>query len=393
MAERVRFLALQEEYREVEAEVSRRFSRVLSSQSFVLGEQTTELETAMARLVGVRHAVAVSSGSDALFLALRALDVGSRAAVLVPSYTYIASAGAVVHAGAVPVFTDVDSHTLNVGAREVEAALREQFDERGGEYFHRATGARLAAVLVVHLFGRAAAMREIGALATRLRIHVVEDAAQAIGAAVDGLAVGAWGKVGCFSFYPTKNLGGAGDGGVLTTDDAELATRLARLRVHGADGRALQAELGVNARMGELQAAYLNAKWPHLDAWTRRRDRFADEYAERLAALPLEALEALPRARAPQHVHHQVAVRILGGRRDRVVRTLAEAGIESRVFYPAGLHRQPCFRAYGAERARLPVTDAAADEILCLPLHAFLGADAVGVVCDALERALASCVS
>ena len=388
MPERVRFLALQEEYREVEAEVARRFSRVLTSQSFVLGEQTVELETAMARLVGVRHAVAVSSGSDALFLALRALDVGSGAAVLVPSYTFIASAGAVVHAGAVPVFTDVDPRTLNIGAQEIEAALREQFDERRGEYFHRATGTRLAAVLVVHLFGRAAAMRDLGPLAARLRIHVVEDAAQAIGAAVDGLAVGAWGRLGCFSFYPTKNLGGAGDGGVLTTDDADLATRLARLRVHGAEASALQAELGVNARMGELQAAYLNAKWPHLDAWTRRRDRFADEYAERLAALPREALEPLPHASGREHVHHQVAVRILGGRRDRVVRALAEAGIESRVFYPAGLHRQPCFRRYGTERVQLPVTDAAADEILCLPIHAVLGTDGVGAVCDALSRAI-----
>lgn len=391
MPERIRFLALQEEYREVEAEVARRFSRVLASQSFVLGEQTTELEAAMARLVGVSHAVAVSSGSDALFLALRALDVGAGTAVLVPSYTYIASAGAVVHAGAVPVFTDVDPQTLNVGPREIEAALRDQFEERDGEHFHRETGARLAAVLVVHLFGRVAAMREIRPLAARLGIHVVEDAAQAIGAAVDGVAVGAWGKIGCFSFYPTKNLGGAGDGGVLTTDDAELASRLARLRVHGADGSTLQAELGVNARMGELQAAYLNAKWPHLDAWTRRRDLVADAYAERLGALPRAALVTLPHANSPEHVHHQVAVRILGGRRERVVRALAEAGIDSRVFYPAGLHRQPCFRAYGTERVRLPVTDAAADEILCLPVHAFLDVGAVGTVCDALARTLASC--
>jgi dTDP-4-amino-4,6-dideoxygalactose transaminase len=391
MPERIRFLALQEEYREVEAEVAHRFSRVLASQSFVLGEQTTELEAAMARLVGVSHAVAVSSGSDALFLALRALDVGTGTAVLVPSYTYIASAGAVVHAGAVPVFADVDPQTLNVGPREIEAALRDQFEERDGEHFHRETGARLAAVLVVHLFGRAAAMREIRPLAARLGIHVVEDAAQAIGAGVDGIAVGAWGKIGCFSFYPTKNLGGAGDGGVLTTDDAELASRLARLRVHGADGSAMQAELGVNARMGELQAAYLNAKWPHLDAWTRQRDLVADAYAERLGALPRAALGMLPHANAPEHVHHQVAVRILGGRRERVVHALAEAGIDSRVFYPAGLHRQPCFRAYGTEQVRLPVTDAAADEILCLPIHAFLDAAAVGTVCDALARALASC--
>ena len=390
MPERIRFLALAEEYRAVEADVASRFARVLAGHSFVLGAETSELEAAMTRLTGARHAVAVSSGSDALFLALRALDIGRGSAVLVPAYTYIASAGAVVHAGAVPVFADVDRETLNVGAAEIEAALATQFVASDGAYFHHASGARLAALLVVHLFGRIAPMREIATLAARLGIPVIEDAAQAIGAAGELGAAGALGAAGCFSFYPTKNLGGAGDGGVVTTNDGAVAQRLARLRVHGADGTPLHQELGINARMGELQAAYLNAKWRQLDEWNRARDRLAAVYARRLAELPRDRIELPCVERAPRNVHHQLPVRVNGGARARVAASLESAGIETRVFYPVGLHRQPCFREYGAAEQRLPVTDAAADEILCLPIHPFLDEDDVAAVCDALARALAA---
>jgi len=242
----------------------------------------------------------------------------------------------------------------------------------------------------VHLFGRMAAMGEIADLAAQLGIHVIEDAAQAIGAACEHGAAGAIGAAGCFSFYPTKNLGGAGEGGVVTTGDAEVARRLASLRVHGADGSPLHRELGVNARMGELQAAYINAKWPQLGAWNRARDRLAGAYAHALAALPADRIAMLSPERAPRHVHHQLAVRVRGGARARVVASLADAGIESRVFYPVGLHRQPCFREYGAAEQRLPVTDAAADEVLCLPIHPFLDEDDVAAVCAALARALGS---
>jgi dTDP-4-amino-4,6-dideoxygalactose transaminase len=390
MPEPIRFLALAEEYRAVEGEVGARFARVLGSQSFVLGRETQALEAAMARLTGARHAVAVSSGSDALFLALEALGIGRGSAVLVPAYTYIASAGAVVHAGAVPVFTDVDRETLNVGPAEIDSALAVQFEARDGGYSHRASGARLAALLVVHLFGRIAPMREIAAAAARLGIPVIEDAAQAIGAAGEAGAAGAIGAAGCFSFYPTKNLGGAGDGGVVTTNDPALAERIVRLRVHGADGTPLHRELGINARMGELQAAYLNAKWPRLEEWNRARDHLAAAYAHGLAALPQEQIAALPLERAPRNVHHQLAVRVRGGRRGEVAAALARAGIETRVFYPVGLHRQPCFGEYGAGEQKLPITDTAADEILCLPIHPFLDENDVAAVCDALGRALAS---
>jgi dTDP-4-amino-4,6-dideoxygalactose transaminase len=389
MPDKISFLALDREYRAVAADIDRRFRRVLDTQSFVLGEQTAELERSMRELACVGHAVACSSGSDALYLALRALDIGRGTAVLVPAYTYIATAEAIVNVGAVPVFTDVDPRTLLVGAREIEAAVATQFAARDGAYVHEPTGARLAAVIVVHLFGRAAAMRDIDSAAARLGIRVIEDAAQAIGAVGDLAAVGGWGAAGCFSFYPTKNLGGAGDGGIVTTNDPAVAARIARLRVHGEATGPLHEELGINARMGELQAAYLNAKWPHWRAWTAAREQAVLVYERGLASLAvsgrLHLLEAKP---VPAHVYHQFAVRVPAHRRDSIRAALAAQAIDSRVFYPVPLHHQPCFADLGCKRVRLPVSQAAADEILCLPVHPFLTERDVLSVCAALASAL-----
>jgi dTDP-4-amino-4,6-dideoxygalactose transaminase len=389
MHDKISFLALEREYRAAEADVGRRFHRVLETQSFVLGEQTAELERSMRALTGAGHAVACSSGSDALYLALRALDIGPGSAVLVPSYTFIATAEAVVNVGAVPIFTDVDPATLLIGTREIEDAIATQLVARGDGYVHEPTGARLAAAVVVHLFGRAAAMRDIDAITNRLRLRVIEDAAQAIGAVGDRAPAGAWGDAGCFSFYPTKNLGGAGDGGIVTTNDAGLAARVARLRVHGAGAGPRHDELGVNARIGELQAAYLNAKWPYLREWTEARERAVRAYERELAPLAASGrLALLAPARAPAHVHHQFAVRIPPGRRDAVQAALAARAIDSRVFYPIPLHHQPCFAELQCSQVRLPVSEAAAEDVLCLPAHPFLTESEVSSVCAALTTAL-----
>jgi dTDP-4-amino-4,6-dideoxygalactose transaminase len=389
MPENVSFLALDREYREVAADVDRRFRRVLEAQSFVLGEQTAELERSMRELTGARHAVACSSGSDALYLALRAFDIGRGSAVLVPSYTFIATAEAIVNVGAVPVFTDVDPETLVVGASEIEAAVSTQFVVRDGAYLHEPTGARLAAAVVVHLFGRAAAMRDIDDVGARLGFRIIEDAAQAIGAIGERAAVGAWGAAGCFSFYPTKNLGGAGDGGIVTTNDPGVAARIARLRVHGAGTGPLHEELGVNARMGELQAAYLNAKWPCWREWTAARERLVLAYDRGLAPLAARGrLGLLAPGRMPAHVHHQYAVRVPRGRREPVRAALAAREIDSRVFYPVPLHRQPCFAEFGCAERSFPVSTAAAEEVLCLPVHPFLAESDVSSVCAAIAAAL-----
>jgi dTDP-4-amino-4,6-dideoxygalactose transaminase len=232
-------------------------------------------------------------------------------------------------------------------------------------------------------------MREIDQVAERYGFRVIEDAAQAIGAAGDRARVGGWGSAGCFSFYPTKNLGGAGDGGVVTTSDVDAAARLARLRVHGAGSEPLHDELGINARMGELQAAYLNAKWPFLDGWNRTRETLAAAYDEALAELAARnRLALLPSDCLPSHIHHQYAVRVSSGQRSHVLENLRTAGIEARVFYPHALHHQPCFRSFLRAGLRLPVAEAAAAEILCLPIHPFMSQDDIGRVRDALARAL-----
>jgi dTDP-4-amino-4,6-dideoxygalactose transaminase len=392
------FLDLAADFAEVEAEARRRLDGVLARQQFVLGPETGELEATMRSRTGATAAVAVSSGSDALSLALLALGVGAGDAVLLPSFTFFATAGAVARAGAVPVFCDIEASTFLAEAAQMEAAIERDFQEEGGVVRHRASGARLKALLPVHLYGRACAMDSIVSLAGRIGAVVVEDAAQAVGCRIggeavgtplDGRHVGLWGDVGCFSFYPTKNLGGAGDGGLLLCRDADLGARLASLRTHGGvHGSYEHREIGVNARMGEMEAAVLNAKLARLDAWTARRVELAALYDECLvSAASRGILTPAPPAPEGAHVHHQYVVRIARGR-DEVMARLEGEGIATRVFYPLPLHLQPCFRSLGGREGDLPLSEAAAREVLCLPLYPSLTDGGVERVAAALEAAV-----
>jgi dTDP-4-amino-4,6-dideoxygalactose transaminase len=373
------FLDLTADFAAVERDARRRIDGVLARQQFVLGPETAELEASLSQRLGV-HAVAVSSGTEALSLSLLALGIGAGDAVVLPAFTFFATAGAVARAGATPVFCDIDRASFLADAASMRAAVEKHFVRSGEAWKHRASGAKLAALLPVHLYGRACAMDGIIALAHELGVRVIEDAAQAIGAKSGGRSAGAIGDAGCFSFYPTKNLGGAGDGGLVACADAALAERLARLRSHGGEhGSYEHHEAGINARMSELVAAVLNAKLARLDEWTEKRRRLAGVYAEALGpAVSSGALE-LPSACAQDaHVWHQLAVRIGGdARRDRVSRRLEEAGIASRVFYPLPLHRQPCFASLGYGEGDLPQCEAAAREVLCLPIYPSLSEDAV----------------
>jgi len=387
----VRFLGLDVEYREVRDAALARVQDVLDGQAFVLGEQTRELEKSIALAVGVPHALACSSGSDALALALMALGIGAGDAVIVPSFTFFATAGSVARLGARPAMADVDPTTHTMTAAQLAATVEREFDrEARGRWVHRHSGAELRAAIVVHLYGRAAPMRELAASADELGIHLIEDAAQAIGARTDSGAAGSVGKAGCLSFYPTKNLGGAGDGGMVTTRDADVAKRLARLRVHGAaPGGYQHEEIGINGRMGELQAAYLNAKLPRLQAWTELRKTAADGYRRELKDLEAAGL-CLPPAPAVDgsHVYHQFVVRI-PRRRDSVAERLRADGIDCRVFYPLPLHLQPCFASLGYHRGSLPASERAAGEVLALPIGVHMGDSQIQAVCAALRRALA----
>ncbi len=386
------FLDLAADFSEVEADARGRIDAVLAKQQFVLGAQTTELETRMREMSGALAALACSSGSDALYLALVSLGIGPGDAVVVPGFTFFASAGAVARAGAQPVFCDIDAASFIAGGEQFEAAIEREFEARGGHLRHRRSGARLRALMPVHLYGRAAPMAQIAQVAGARCLAIIEDAAQAIGATIDGRWVGRFGSVGCFSFYPTKNLGGAGDGGMLLTDDAATAARLQRLRVHGASASDpyLHEEVGINARLGELQAAVLNAKLGRLGAWTERRRRVAARYLARLGPAAAAGMLVLPCGAAEsQHVWHQFAVR-LAERRDQVAARMEADGIAVRAFYPRPLHLQPCFADLGYQAGDLPGCESAAQQVLCLPIYPSLGGDDVDRVCESLIAALAA---
>lgn len=401
------FLDLAADFAEVESEARRRLDGVLARQQFVLGPETAELEASMRSRTGAASAVAVSSGSDALSLALLALGVGAGDAVLLPSFTFFATAGAVARAGAVPVFCDIEGSSFLAESAQMEEVIARDFREENGVFRHLRSGARLKALLPVHLYGRACAMDAIVSLARRVGAVVIEDAAQAVGCRLGGEAVGVhldgrpvgshpegrhvglWGDIGCFSFYPTKNLGGAGDGGLLLCGDAALGARLASLRTHGGVfGSYEHHEIGVNARLGEMEAAVLNAKLARLDAWTSRRVQLAALYDECLADAASRGVVALaPPAPVGSHVHHQYVVRIALGR-DEVMARLESEGITTRVFYPLPLHLQPCFASFGGREGDLPVAESAAREVLCLPIHPSLRDGDVERVATALVAAV-----
>ncbi len=327
--------------------------RVCDSGGFVLGPEVSKLEQQIAAYCQAGRAVGCASGSDALLLALMACDVGPGHEVILPSFTFFATASAVTRLGARPVFADIDPVTFNIDPGEVE----------------RLIGSATRAILPVHLFGQCAPMDAICRTARAAGLPVIEDAAQAIGAELDGRRAGSLGDVGCFSFYPTKNLGGAGDGGMLTTNRDDLADTLRLLRVHGMQPRYHHKVVGINSRLDSFQAAVLNVKLPHLDHWIALRQANARRYAEMFADAGLDRVLGLPAcADRRRHVWNQYVIRVPDGRRDRLRRFLAEANIGTEVYYPLGLHQQECFAYLGYAPADLPETCRAAREVLSLPI-------------------------
>ena len=358
-------LDLKAQYASIRDELDGAVRRVVEGQGFVMGPEVEAFEEEVAAYVGARHAVGVASGTDALLLPLRAIDAEPGSHVIVPSFTFFATAGAVWNAGLRPVFCDVDPDTFNVTAETLQAVWTD----------------RTVAVIPVHLFGRTAPMGEIMELATARGAFVLEDAAQAIGASGPAGAAGAVGDAGAFSFFPTKNLGGFGDGGLVTTNDPVLAERVAKLRVHGGRQMYHHELVGTNSRLDALQAAVLRAKLPHLDRWADTRTRNADAYRTGLA----EVAEVLVPAsdESHRHVYNQFTIR--ARRRDELRRHLAERGIGSGVYYPAPLHLQECFASLGARAGDLPVTETLCGEVLSLPIFPELGEDRVARVCEAVR--------
>jgi dTDP-4-amino-4,6-dideoxygalactose transaminase len=341
--------------RPIRAELEEAIGRVLDHGRYILGPEVAEFEKAAAAYCGTQFAVGCASGSDAVLLALMALGVGPGHRVITTPYTFFATASAITRLGATPVFIDIDPATYNI---DVEAVARRLANASAEEV--KAT----KAILPVHLFGQCAEMNTLQELDARFDIPVVEDAAQAIGAEYRGRRAGSMGVCGCFSFFPSKNLGAMGDGGLLTTNDADFAAKLRVLRGHGAEKRYYHRTVGINSRLDTLQAAVLLVKLRYLDQWTARRRRNAEVYRRALAnaqgiALPLELADC-------RHIYNQFVVRV--PERDRVRDAMAQAGVASEIYYPVPLHLQECFAYLGYSAGDLPHSEAAAASTLALPI-------------------------
>ena len=349
---RVPLLDLQAQYASIRPDVLDAITRVCETQQFIMGPEVSALETELASSIGVAHAIGVSSGTDALLVALMALDIGPGDEVIVPTFSFFATAGCVSRVGATPVFVDVDPDTLMMQADGVEAAIT----------------ARTRAIIPVHLYGLCADMDPLLAVAAARGLHVIEDAAQAIGATYKGRQAGAIGTIGCFSFFPSKNLGAYGDAGLVTTNDAALADRIRRLRNHGAEPKYYHHEIGGNFRLDALQAAVLRVKLPHLASWSDRRRANAATYDDLFARGGLTRAVRLPHVPPERtHIYHQYVIRVPN--RDRVRRDLADRGVGTEVYYPVPFHRQQCFAALPRRGWEFPHADAAAREVLALPIY------------------------
>ena len=343
--------------------------RVCAGQHFILGEHVRAFEGEIAHYCGAAHGVGVSSGTDALLLALMALGIGPGDEVITSPFTFFATAGTIARTGARPVFCDIDPVTFNVSPTAVRKFIDEECALQGERLIHRATGGRLAALMPVHLYGQCADMDPLMAIARRHGLKVIEDAAQAVGTAYgDGKRTGTFGDVGCFSFFPSKNLGAFGDAGLCTTGDPELAERLRILRVHGGKPKYFHALIGGNFRIDELQAAVLRVKLKYLDRWTEGRQRNAAYYDGALGDAGLGERLRTPRAVAGyRHIFNQYVVR--AERRDALRQRLAERGVGSEIYYPVPLHLQKCFGYLNHGRGDFPESEQAAAETLALPIY------------------------
>lgn len=351
-------------------EILAAITEVVDSGAFLKGPAVRQLEAEVAQMCGVDHAVGCASGSDALLVALMALDIGPGDEVILPSFTFFATAGAVTRLGATPVFADILPDTFNIDPADIA---------------RRITPATKA-IIPVHLFGQSADMDAINAIAADHGLTVIEDAAQAIGATYQGQPIGSLGRVGCISFYPTKNLGGMGDGGMITTNDAELADKMRVLCDHGQEPRYYHHYVGLNSRLDTIQAAALRVKVPKLAGYAEARTRHAARYDAAFNNSAIGAVMTTPtEAHGCPSVWNQYTVRVANGRRESLQQWLTDRKIGSAIYYPVPLHLQKCFANLGYRRGDLPHTERAADEVLSLPIFPELTYEEQGRVIDAVN--------
>jgi dTDP-4-amino-4,6-dideoxygalactose transaminase len=383
-AMQVPLLDLKPQYAPLAAEIQAAIARVCAGQHFILGPAVKELEAGVAAYSQCRFGIGVSSGTDALLLALMALGIGAGDAVITSPFTFFATAGTIARAGARPLFCEIDPATFNISPAAVESFVSAECETRGDGLFHRASGARVCAIMPVHLYGQVADMGALSSLAARHRLRVIEDAAQAIGAENGARArAGCFGDVGCLSFFPTKNLGAFGDAGMCVTNDAALAERMEILRVHGGKPKYYHALIGGNFRIDELQAAVLNVKLKHLDAWSAGRQRNAAYYDQAFARANLAAAVETPRAGpGVRHIYNQYVIRVR--ERDALRAHLTAASVGTEIYYPVPLHLQQCFAYLGHGKGDFPESERAAAETLALPIYPELSEAQLKYVVDSI---------
>lgn len=358
---------LQRQYQTLRPEIDAILQEVLAGARFILGPNVQALEQELARYLGVEHAVTCASGTDALHLALAAAGIGAGDEVITTPFTFVATAEAIRYVGADPVFVDIDPHTFNIDPERVEAAITE----------------RTRAILPVHLFGQPADLPRLQSIAAAHKLMIIEDCAQSFGATVSGAQTGADNAFGCFSFFPSKNLGAFGDGGLVTTNCPSSAEALRRLRNHGSSRRYYHDEIGYNSRLDEMQAAILRIKLPHIDTYNAERRRVAARYREGLTGLPLEPPQEDGIGR---HVYHQYT--LLSDHRETIMAALNEAGIANAIYYPVPLHRQQAFADLANPPTALPVAESVAARCLSLPIHPELEDTTIDWICTRIREAL-----
>jgi len=360
----VPLLDLKAQYADIKTELDQAVHRVLDSARFIGGPEVSGLEEEVARYCRTPHAIGCASGTDALLLALRGLDIGPGDEVVTTAFSFFASAGAIVNAGARPVFVDIDPRTFNLDVHRLEAAITPL----------------TKAVLPVHLFGQCCDLTAVKAVCDKRQLYLIEDAAQAIGSEWEGRRAGSIGDLGCFSFFPSKNLGAAGDGGLVTALDAALADRVRLLREHGSKPKYYHALVGTNSRLDALQAAILRVKLHHLDRWSEKRAKNAALYDQLFEGARLTRPYKDVRAR---HIYNQYVIRVR--ERDALRQHLTERGIGTEIYYPVPLHLQRCFAPLAYREGDMPESEAAAQEVLALPIYPELTEEQIRYVASSVR--------
>jgi dTDP-4-amino-4,6-dideoxygalactose transaminase len=367
---KVPFLDLKNQNSKIKSEAMEKFSEIFDSAAFILGKEVTIFEKNVAKYLGTKHAIGISSGSDAILVSLMALGIREADEVICPSFTFFATASAVVRLGGVPVFVDVNLADFNISWEKIRGKI----------------SPRTKAILVAHLFGQMASMDEIIKIGREFNIPVIEDCAQSFGAKCHGRQSGTFGKVGCFSFFPTKNLGGFGDSGLVCTDDDGIAEKIKILRVHGMEPRYFHRYVGGNFRIDELQAGLLNVKLPHVEAYIENRRKNAATYLEALSGL--KSIVLPKEMEGNFHTWNQFTIRVLDGKRDEVCQALQANGIGYNIYYPLPLDAQECLQPFVDPQNLTPNAMLASKEVLSLPIYPELTSDQILHVIATLRQIL-----